>query len=122
MTLPLQGVRVIDLTTVAFGPYASQIMGEQGAEIIKVEAPEGDSSRYTGPARHPGMAVMFLSLNRNKKSVVLDLKAQDGRDRLHAMVRDADVVMHNIRTAKLAALGLDHATLSAIKPDIVYAA
>jgi crotonobetainyl-CoA:carnitine CoA-transferase CaiB-like acyl-CoA transferase len=121
MTLPLAGVRILDLTTVAFGPYASQILGEQGAEIIKIEAPEGDSTRHTGPARSPGMAVMFLSLNRNKKSVVLDLKSGEDRDALHELVKTADVVMHNIRTAKLAALGLDYQALKAIKPDLIYA-
>ncbi len=122
MSLPLEGVRILDLSTVGFGPYASQIMAEQGADVIKVEAPEGDSTRYTGPARSHGMAAMYLGLNRNKRSVVLDLTTEAGRAAFRDLVRSADVVMHNIRTQKLAKLGLDYATLKAVKDDIVYAA
>lgn len=121
MTLPLSGIRIIDLSTVAFGPYASQILADQGAEVIKIESPEGDSSRYTGPARHPGMSAMFLALNRNKKSVVLDLKQSDGREALWELTRGADVVMHNIRARKTRDIGIDFETLSLLNPRLVYA-
>ena len=122
MALPLSGLRILDLTTVGFGPYASQIMGEQGADIIKIETPEGDSTRYTGPSRHHGMSGMFLGFNRNKRSVVLDLSTEAGRAEFHRLVATADAVMHNVRTQKLAKLGLDYPTLQAINPSIVYAA
>ncbi len=121
MSLPLSGLRIIDLSTVAFGPYASQILADQGAEVIKVESPEGDSSRYTGPARNPGMAAMFLALNRNKKSVVIDLKLAAGREALWRLIDGADVVMHNIRAQKNRAIGIDFETLSARNPRLVYA-
>ena len=121
MTLPLSGIRIVDLSTVAFGPYASQILADQGAEVIKVESPDGDSSRYTGPSRHAGMSAMFLSLNRNKKSVVLDLKQPANREALWCLADGADVVMHNIRRQKTKAIGIDFETLTARNPRLVYA-
>lgn len=121
MTAPLTGVRVLDLSTVAFGPYASLILADQGAEVIKIESPEGDSTRYTGPARHPGMSAMFLAVNRNKKSVVLDLKQASDRERLWQLVPDVDVVMHNIRPQKTKAIGIDYQTLVKLNPRLVYA-
>ncbi|WP_051382771.1 CoA transferase [Bradyrhizobium sp. Tv2a-2] len=121
MTLPLAGLKIIDLTSVAFGPFASQILGEQGAEIIKVEPPSGDITRSTGPARHPGMSAMFLAFNKNKKSVCLDLKKHEDRRALHELVRGADAIMHSIRPQKLRNIGLDYETIRDIRPDIVYA-
>lgn len=113
MTGPLDGIRILDLTTVAFGPYASQILGDQGAEVIKIEPPQGDSTRYTGPSRHPGMSAMFLALNRNKKSVVLDLKLAADRERLWGLATEADVVMHNVRLQKAKRIGIDHEAIRA---------
>lgn len=117
----LDGVRVLDLTSVVFGPYASQILADYGADVIKVEAPGGDSTRRTGPSQEPGLAAIFLGLNRNKRSIVLDLKQAAARQALLTMVDQADVLMHSMRPAKMAALGLDPATLCARNPRLVYA-
>lgn len=117
----LDGVRILDLTSVVFGPYASQILADYGADVIKVEAPGGDSTRHTGPSQEPGLAAIFLGLNRNKRSIVLDLKQASARQALLTMVDQADVLMHSMRPAKMAALGLDPATLCARNPRLVYA-
>jgi crotonobetainyl-CoA:carnitine CoA-transferase CaiB-like acyl-CoA transferase len=121
MSAPLSGIRVIDLTTVAMGPLASQWLGDLGADVIKVEAPGGDSTRQTGPSIEPGMAALFFSTNRNKRSIVLDLKREPERDALLKLIDGADVFMHNIRPQKLAKLGLGPDTLRARNPRLVYA-
>ena len=120
--LPLTGIRVLDLTSVIMGPYATMILGEMGADVIKVEAPEGDTTRGSGPYRNKGMAAMFLAVNRNKRSVVLDLKTEAGRASLADLVATADVFVHNMRDGAAAKLALDFASISARKPDIVYVA
>lgn len=117
----LGGVRILDLTSVVFGPYASQILADYGADVVKVEAPSGDSTRRTGPTQEPGLAAIFLGLNRNKRSIVLDLKQAAARQALLTMVDQADVLMHSMRPAKMAALGLDPDTLCARNPRLVYA-
>ncbi len=122
LMLPLTGLRVIDLTTVLFGPYATQMLGDLGAEIIKVEAPSGDSTRNIGPARHPGMSATFLGCNRNKRSICLDLKLAAARDALWRLIEQADVFVHNGRPRKMAALGFTPAAVLARKPTIVYGA
>ncbi len=119
--LLLEGVRVLDLTSVVFGPYASQILGDYGADVIKIESPEGDSTRSTGPATEPGMSAIFLGANRNKRSIVLDLKRPEAREALLALVDGADVFMHSIRPQKLPALGLDPQSLMARNARLVYA-
>lgn len=118
---PLAGIRVIDLTTVAMGPLASQWLGDLGADVIKIEAPGGDSTRHTGPSIGAGMAAMFLSANRNKRSVVLDLKRPEARDALARLVDGADVFMHNVRPQKLAKLGLEPERLTERNPRLIYA-
>ncbi len=119
---PLAGVRIIDLTTVVMGPSATQILGDLGADVIKVEQPGGDSTRGIGPSRNPGMGPLFLQNNRNKRSVLLDLKEPEGIETLHELLRTADVFVTNIRPQAIARLGLDYAGVSAVNPGIVYAA
>jgi crotonobetainyl-CoA:carnitine CoA-transferase CaiB-like acyl-CoA transferase len=120
-TGPLAGVRVIDLTSVVLGPYATQMLGDLGADIIKIEAPEGDTTRHTGPRRSADMASLFLGVNRNKRSIVLDLKQAAARDALLRLVDTADVFVHNIRPQKLDRLGLGPQELLARQPRLIYA-
>ncbi len=118
---PLHGIRVLDLTSVVLGPLATQIMGDLGADVVKIEAPEGDTTRRTGPARSADMAALFLGVNRNKRSVVLDLKQAGARDALWRLIAGADVFVHSIRPHKIAGLGFDHQAVLAANPGIVYA-
>ncbi|SPA54497.1 CaiB/BaiF CoA transferase family protein [Cupriavidus taiwanensis] len=118
--LPLAGIRVVDLSTVVMGPYASQWLADLGADVLKVEPPEGDSTRRTGPAAEPGMAAIFLGVNRGKRSVVLDLKQPAAQAALARVLDRADVLMHSMRPQKLAALGLDPDTVRARHPDLVF--
>lgn len=117
---PLAGVRVIDLSAVLMGPYATQILGDHGADVVKIESPEGDSTRAIGPARHAGMGPMFLHLNRNKRSVVLDLKTPAGKAAMRRLLETADVFVHNLRPASVARLGLDYDSVAAINPRIIW--
>lgn len=119
---PLDGVRVIDLTTVLFGPYCTQILGEMGADVIKIEQPAGDTSRHVGPSRSPGMSGPYLLKARNKRSVMLDLKQPAGREIFAKLIEGADAFVHNIRPKPAARLGIDYGTVSKIRPDIVYCA
>jgi len=119
---PLHGVRVIDLTTVVMGPAATQILGDMGAEVIKVEQPVGDSMRWVGPFRNEGMGPLFLQANRNKRSVVLDLKTPEGHAALLSLVAEADVLVSNVRPQGMQRLGLDYPSVAAINPRIVYCA
>ncbi len=117
---PLAGVRVVECTTVLLGPYCSQIMGDMGADVIKVETPHGDPVRYLGAARHPGMSGMFLNANRNKRSMVLNLKEPAGLDAFNRLVGTADVFLHNMRRQAIQELAIDYPTLSHINPQLVY--
>ena len=123
-TGPLAGLRVIDLTQYVLGPYATQTLGDLGADIIKIEDPGGDRQRKgtgkTSPA--PDMSAQYVGLNRNKRSVVLDLKKPEDQAQLRALVATADVFIHNMRPASIARLGFDYASVSGLKPDIVYLA
>ncbi len=121
MSGPLAGVRVIDLTAVVLGPVATQILGDLGAEVIKIEEPAGDVMRSLGPLRNPGMAAYFLNVNRNKKSVVLDLKRPVARAALLRLAATADVLVHNMRPDAARRCGIDYAAVSAANPRIVYA-
>jgi crotonobetainyl-CoA:carnitine CoA-transferase CaiB-like acyl-CoA transferase len=113
---PLHGIRVVDLTTVMFGPYGTQIMGEMGADVIKVESPEGDIGRQTGAARSPGMSAAHLMKGRNKRSIVLDLKQPAGLEA--SATKTADVFVHNIRPQAVRKLGIDYDAVATWKPDI----
>ncbi|HYD67341.1 CoA transferase [Azospirillum sp.] len=120
MSGPLNGVRILDLTTVLMGPYATQILGELGADVIKVEPPQGDTVRGIGPMRHPGMGAIFLHANRGKRSIVLDLKQPEGRQALLDLARTADVLIYNVRPQAMARLGLSYAEVAEANPRIVY--
>jgi crotonobetainyl-CoA:carnitine CoA-transferase CaiB-like acyl-CoA transferase len=119
-TGPLRGVRVLDLTTVVMGPSATQILGDLGADVIKVETPAGDTMRLIGPWRHTGMGPLFLQANRNKRSVVLDLKTPKGKDAIFALANRADVLVSNVRLQGLARLGLDYESVRASNGRIIY--
>lgn len=117
----LAGLKVLDLTTVIMGPYATQILGDYGAEVIKVESPEGDLMRFAGPGRSPEMGHVFLHVNRNKRSIVLDLKSELGREAFLDLARQSDVLVYNIRPQAMQRLRLGYAELRAVNPRIIYA-
>lgn len=120
-TGPLSGIRVLELTTTVSGPMAAMTLADQGADVIKIEPPlVGDPARYLGPSRG-GVSSMFASLNRNKRSVVLDLKDDDERAVFLRLVETADVLIENYRPGVLDRLGLGYETLSALRPELVYA-
>jgi crotonobetainyl-CoA:carnitine CoA-transferase CaiB-like acyl-CoA transferase len=122
MSGPLAGIRVIDVTAAVLGPVATQILGDLGAEVIKIEPPEGEMMRGIGPARNPGMAAYYLNVNRNKKSLVLDLKQPKAREALLRLAATTDVFVHNMRPGAVERLGIDYANIAAVNPRIVYAA
>lgn len=118
---PLHGIRVLDMSTVLLGPYATQTLGDMGADIIKIESPTGDTSRDHGPRRNKGMAATFLDLNRNKRSLVLDLKRPAALKAFLKLVSKADVVFHNLRPAPANRLGIGYQRLAEINPRIIVA-
>ena len=120
LNLPLSGVRVLDLSTVLFGPYTTQILGDFGADVIKIEAPGGDPVRHLGPARNPGMGALFLGSNRNKRSIVLDLKGSVGREALWRLIDKADMFVHNVRPQKIRSLGFGPDDVLRRRPIIIY--
>jgi crotonobetainyl-CoA:carnitine CoA-transferase CaiB-like acyl-CoA transferase len=121
VTLPLAGLRVLDLTTTIFGPLTTQYLGDLGADVVKIEAPDGDPVRGVGPARSPGMGALFLGANRNKRSIVLDLKREAHKRALWALLGRADIFVHNMRARKIAALGFGPDAVLAANPTLVYA-
>ena len=119
---PLQGVRILDLTSVVLGPLATQVMGDLGADVIKIESPQGDTTRHTGPKRSSAMAALFMGLNRNKRSIVLDLKQEPARNALWKLIENADVFLHSIRQSAVARLGFPPDAVLARNPRIIYGA
>jgi crotonobetainyl-CoA:carnitine CoA-transferase CaiB-like acyl-CoA transferase len=118
---PLDGIRVLDLTSVVLGPLATQTMGDMGADIVKIEGPAGDTTRYTGPKRSADMSALYMGLNRNKRSIVLDLKQETAKDALWRLIDDADVFLHSVRPQAMERLGFGHDAVLARNPRIIYA-
>lgn len=116
----LDGIRIIDLSTIMMGPLAARILGDLGADVIRIESLAGDSSRNGEPARHPGMSGLSLNLQRNKRSIALDLKHPDGRAAALDVMRSADVVVSNMRRSALDRLGLGPADVRAAAPQLIY--
>ncbi|HLY05520.1 MAG TPA: CoA transferase [Rhizomicrobium sp.] len=117
---PLAGIKVVDLTEFIFGPYATQMLGDLGADVIKIESPDGDRQRHGRFAKTGNMSAIFMALNRNKRSVTLDLKSEDGRAALRALLPDAQVFIHNIRADAIARLGFGYEDVAKLAPSIVY--
>ncbi len=123
MSGPLEGVKIVEFTSVVLGPWACQILGDMGAEVIKIEPPAGDTNRHLGPHNVNGdMSALFLTCNRNKRSIVLDLKTPEGKEAALKLAAQADVMIHNFRPRAMDRLGLDYGTIRKINPDIIYCA
>src|ERR1700722_17322322 len=119
-TGPLAGVRVIDLTAMVMGPYCTQIMADMGADVIKVEPPQGDTTRYISVGPAPGMSGVFVNVNRGKRGIVLDLQTDAGTRALCALVETADVFIHSMRAKAIAKLGFRYEDVAAINSAIIY--
>jgi crotonobetainyl-CoA:carnitine CoA-transferase CaiB-like acyl-CoA transferase len=120
MSGPLSGLRIVDCTTVVLGPWAAQQLGDLGADVIKVEPPEGDTTRQLGPMRNRDMGAFYLAVNRNKRSIVLDLKQESARRVLRRLAEHADVLLHNYRPQAARRLGMSYETFREINPGIIY--
>src|SRR5699024_2460710 len=116
----LSGIKVLDLSRVLAGPYCTMILGDLGAEVIKVEAPKGDDTRSWGPPFKNGVSAYYLCANRNKKSVTIDLKTDTGMEQVFELLQDADVLIHNFKTGTMERFGLDYDTLEKSYPQLVY--
>lgn len=117
---PLAGVRVLDMTAVGMGPYCTQTLGDNGCDVIKVEPPAGDVFRHATPSKHAGMGAPFMQLNRNKRSLVLDLKSPEGFKALKHLAQTADVLVYNVRPQAMRKLGLGYDDLATSNPRLIY--
>lgn len=117
---PLAGVRVVDLTAMVMGPYCTQIMADMGADVIKVEPPSGDNTRYISVGPAPGMSGVYMNVNRGKRAIMLDLTTDPGRTALRALIRTADVFIHSMRAKAVTKLGFGYDEVASINPAIVY--
>ncbi|MET4431876.1 CoA transferase [Mycolicibacterium sp. 624] len=117
---PLHGIRVVDLTAMVMGPYCTQIMADMGADVVKVEPPAGDNTRFISVGPAPGMSGVFVNVNRGKRSVVLDLRTEEGAAALRSLIVSADVFIHSMRSKAIVKLGFGYDDVAAINPDIVY--
>ena len=120
MSGPLVGVRVVDMTSILMGPYAAQLLGDMGADVIKVEAPVGDMVRDLGPMQHPRMGALYLHVNRSKRGLVLDLKQPAGLEAIKKLLATADVLLYNVRPQAMARLGLGYDVVQKINPRLLY--
>ncbi|HZS81958.1 MAG TPA: CoA transferase [Stellaceae bacterium] len=120
MTKPLDGIRVVDLTRVIVGPVATMLLADMGADVVKVEPPAGDDTRYLQAEHNPESCPYFIAVNRNKRSIVADITAPEGREIVGRLIAGADVLVHNFRPGIVERLGIDYAAARAIRPDIVY--
>lgn len=120
---PLDGIRIVELTSVVLGPYACQMLGDLGAEVIKIEPLTGDTNRNLGPySENANMCSMYLGCNRNKRSVALDLKSDTGRNAALEIIKSGDVMIHNFRPAAMQRLGLDYDKVKSVNPELIYCA
>jgi len=117
---PLQGIRVLDLSRVLAGPYCTMVLGDLGADVIKVESPEGDETRAWGPPFAEGESAYYLCVNRNKRSIVVDYKTEEGRAVLRQLLQKSDILVENFRPGTLTRFGLDFETASALNPALIY--
>jgi crotonobetainyl-CoA:carnitine CoA-transferase CaiB-like acyl-CoA transferase len=119
---PLDGIRVVDLTSVVMGPLGTQILADMGADVVAIETPLGDANRHMGPGSHPDLSGVSINLMRNKRSIVLDLASTEGREVLRRMVAAADVFVTNLRPGSRRRAGITFDELRAVRPDLVWVA
>jgi len=117
---PLHGIRVLDLSRVLAGPYCTMVLGDLGADVIKVESPDGDETRAWGPPFAEGESAYYLCVNRNKRSIVVDFKTAEGRDVLRRLIRQSDILVENFRPGSLTRFSLDFESASALNPKLIY--
>src|SRR5690242_10552481 len=117
---PLSGVLVVDLTAMVMGPYCTQIMADMGADVIKIEPPAGDNTRYISVGPEPGMGGVFVNVNRGKRSVMLDLRSAEGKSALREIIKRADVFIHSMRAKAIVNLGFGYDEVAAVNPSIIY--
>src|SRR5699024_11498939 len=114
----LQGIKIVDLTSVVMGPFCTLNLADMGADVIKVENGSGDSTRHLGPSHTKGMGSIFLHLNRNKRSVKLDLKSDEGRKKFLSLIKDSDVFVHSFRHKSIERVGLSYKDLIIVDENI----